>query len=670
MHLRRILGLAMGPLALAAAAPGLSQDVLMVRAITPLSEPFVRAVARYAEPQALPAAASEIVKNQTAAQVITSKCGSLQPGYYDEFLKLNAETLGRNNAAAFPHDRPLGDLAGQLKLPECLLVRPGAGVPASTSHGQAAPLSLQQAPVSQLTPRSGESAEDLSRHLSESIAQPQGIDEASWGPPRPPAEGRIIAPLEVPAGEGVAATAATTCPASHPPFDAQQVAAYYSFVRVEAKNRHLVNPVVPVWVFDNGFYGVDPAAAAPFPVAFPAALFADWSTAPGVVGPIFPSGTGKMTPWLDRNVIKPTLLSSHGTHVTGLVLGGSGFITYRSIFAQDDKPSESWLRLSLINLANGDRKLRPDSIGSLRMLLTLNSERPSGRIVNLSIAYLEGTDSPDNATKSAFSDILRTYSNDLFVAAAGNDSDDAGDLGVFPAALGGLRADNLITVGAHDDQTPTRLTGFSNRGQSVDIAAPGCSVKSWTDMNTEDTMSGTSQAAPLVAFTATLMKSLNSSLMPRDLKYRILASADLFDSDPSPNVNPRLKLNIAKALLFFFDYVETSTGEVFIGKIEDIKGLRCQGDSGYSRWGRDPRKIVSYKTLGPVAKLVASNYAAPSCDAAIDPPAPGKNTYLKLRPIYHLNGASIVQLPPSAPKDIPLSEIREIVRMIPMPGQS
>jgi serine protease len=131
----------------------------------------------------------------------------------------------------------------------------------------------------------------------------------------------------------------------------------------------------------------------------------------------------------------------------------------------------------------------------------------------------------------------------LFVAAAGNASNDNDVIPTFPASY---EAANVVAVAAtdHNDQ----LADFSSFGAtSVDLGAPGVDVLSTTIGNTYSVFSGTSMATPHVAGTAALVLSSNPTLTTAELKDAILNSGDLIPALDGITLTGR-RLNAANAL--------------------------------------------------------------------------------------------------------------------------
>lgn len=170
--------------------------------------------------------------------------------------------------------------------------------------------------------------------------------------------------------------------------------------------------------------------------------------------------------------------------------------------------------------------------------------------------------------QAAFTGLERELGKDsqvLFVVAAGNDRRPLSARTVYPARYGGPHNDgqyNLITVAALD------LSGgraaFSNYGQDyVDLAAPGClqPVLRFDPKSSAYELqeaSGTSFAAPLVSFTAALLKSFWRDARPRDIKRRILAACDISPQLQLEEVFDHRRLNVVKALALYQDAVEAN----------------------------------------------------------------------------------------------------------------
>lgn len=113
----------------------------------------------------------------------------------------------------------------------------------------------------------------------------------------------------------------------------------------------------------------------------------------------------------------------------------------------------------------------------------------------------------------------------LFVAAAGNDSNDNDSAPQYPASY---QVDNVVSVAAIDPSGA--MADFSNYGKTkVHIAAPGVNILSYT-MRGLESWSGTSMATPHVSGVATLLYSQDMTQSYMTVKNRMLASARVLPS--------------------------------------------------------------------------------------------------------------------------------------------
>lgn len=142
----------------------------------------------------------------------------------------------------------------------------------------------------------------------------------------------------------------------------------------------------------------------------------------------------------------------------------------------------------------------------------------------------------------------------LFVASAGNESNNNDIFPAFPASYG---LDGIISVAATDHNDV--LAGFSNFGATrVDIAAPGVDVLSTLPGGGYGLLSGTSMASPHVAGVAALLAGLNPELSVSELKAAILLGADPLDSLKGTSATGA-RLNAHKSLLVSSLPARTST---------------------------------------------------------------------------------------------------------------
>ena len=114
----------------------------------------------------------------------------------------------------------------------------------------------------------------------------------------------------------------------------------------------------------------------------------------------------------------------------------------------------------------------------------------------------------------------------LFVAAAGNESNDNDAVPTYPA---NYELANVISVAAVDHNG--NLASFSNYGAStVDIAAPGVNILSTLNNGGYGQLSGTSMATPHVSGVAALVLSREPNLALSELRSRLLGTVKSLSS--------------------------------------------------------------------------------------------------------------------------------------------
>ncbi|QEY63364.1 S8 family serine peptidase [Metapseudomonas lalkuanensis] len=274
--------------------------------------------------------------------------------------------------------------------------------------------------------------------------------------------------------------------------------------------------------------------------------------------------------------LKPDLESGHGTHVTGIVLGGPDLEPYF-----DRMRSEPWASIAIINIGLGARSLIK---GSHELLLAQLRDDNRYRVVNLSITH-DGL--LDRNVRNNYQNLFSLAENTLFVVAAGNDvGKDVVDKAIIPAALGGAGVPNVITVAAIDGKH--KLTKFSNVGQNaVDMAAPGCEVRSWISNSKEIVaMSGTSQATPAVTNEAALQLSLAINAKAATLKNRAISSGDLLPESERGKTVYEVSANPVRSLFLFKDYLDVQDGDSvrsLLGEIVNMPPLTCLVAHGKAR---------------------------------------------------------------------------------------
>ncbi|MEM6375842.1 MAG: S8 family serine peptidase, partial [Pseudomonadota bacterium] len=132
------------------------------------------------------------------------------------------------------------------------------------------------------------------------------------------------------------------------------------------------------------------------------------------------------------------------------------------------------------------------------------------RVINLSLA------GPDNRLLRDTVNTLITDNGITIVAAAGNAG--PGAKPAFPAGY-----DNVIAVTAVD--IGTRIYRRAQRGQHLDIAAPGVNLLAATSIRGARLKTGTSFAVPYVTATAAVLLSVDPTRTPQDVANWLAANA-------------------------------------------------------------------------------------------------------------------------------------------------
>jgi hypothetical protein len=196
----------------------------------------------------------------------------------------------------------------------------------------------------------------------------------------------------------------------------------------------------------------------------------------------------------------------HGTHVSGTI----GAVGDNGTGVTGVNWSVSIMPLKILD-ANGDGFVS-DEIAAINYAIANGAN-----IINASFSGDSYSSSEHDAVDSA------RAAGVLFVAAAGNDSQDNGDIPTYPASYD---LDNVIAVAATAQNDA--MAWFSNYGAiSVDVTAPGVSIYSTKAGDTYQYMSGTSMATPHVAGLAALIWAENAGLSHDQVKDRILNGVDV-----------------------------------------------------------------------------------------------------------------------------------------------
>lgn len=206
----------------------------------------------------------------------------------------------------------------------------------------------------------------------------------------------------------------------------------------------------------------------------------------------FSNGTGDLTDDV-----------GHGTHVAGIIAAD---VSQGSV--QGVAPKAKIIIYDFLSAA-GDGSAY-DAIAAIQA-----AGKSGARVINASW----GGPACSRSLELAIGELAKK--NVLFVAAAGNDSENIDQLPSYPASY---NFPHQITVGAmtYDEYT----AGFSNYGDSVHLVAPGANILSTYPLpETTAVESGTSMAAPFVTGAAALLISAFPQASAVDIKMALIQSA-------------------------------------------------------------------------------------------------------------------------------------------------
>lgn len=206
--------------------------------------------------------------------------------------------------------------------------------------------------------------------------------------------------------------------------------------------------------------------------------------------------------------------NGHGTHCAGIIgaEGNNNFGITGVNWSVEIMP------LKFMS-ANGSGTTK-DAIEAINYVIERKRAGVNVRVISASWGSTQKSQALGDAIKRAGDEGI------LFVAAAGNSSEDADKRPHYPA---GYDLPNIVSVAALDRND--KLAGFSNYGaKSVHIAAPGKDVLStWLNGEFRE-LSGTSMATPTVAGVAALILSTNPKMPIKELRSKLFNSVDKLDA--------------------------------------------------------------------------------------------------------------------------------------------
>ena len=190
------------------------------------------------------------------------------------------------------------------------------------------------------------------------------------------------------------------------------------------------------------------------------------------------------------------------------------------------------------------------SILPIKFLSAQGSGSLDAAVQSIQYATMMGVDIMSNSwgggpyTQALFDVIEESHKKGiLFVAAAGNESNDNDASASYPATY---QIDNVLSVAATDNRD--QIASFSNYGRTkVHVAAPGVKILSTVRNADYQVFSGTSMATPHVSGIAALMLSANPSLTYQQIKDTLINTSDKIRS-LSKKVVARGRVNVYNAI--------------------------------------------------------------------------------------------------------------------------
>jgi len=223
--------------------------------------------------------------------------------------------------------------------------------------------------------------------------------------------------------------------------------------------------------------------------------------------------------------------ADHGTHCAGII----GAVGDNGIGIAGINWKVKLMALKFLSVSGGGRL--NDVIECINYVIKMKKRGVNVRIMSNSWGGGSYSRALEDAIKAA------NNAGILFVAAAGNDSQDTDHFPHYPSSY---QIENVISVAALDRND--NLARFSNFGaESVHLGAPGVEIYSTVRNSSYRFMSGTSMATPYAAGVAALVLAREPRLSVKDLKKRLIESTTEVAALKGKTISGG-RLNAARAL--------------------------------------------------------------------------------------------------------------------------
>ena len=209
----------------------------------------------------------------------------------------------------------------------------------------------------------------------------------------------------------------------------------------------------------------------------------------------------------------------HGTEVAGII----GAATGNGLEVQGVCQNVSIVPLKVYTTVFINENGKKDTDGTLDDVIQAITYATNQGIHIINYSVEVNTDVP------ALSQEIANYPG-LFVTSAGNDGKNNDDTAHYPSGYT-TTLNNVISVGGADflksGDTENRYYTSNYGSNTVDLFAPGTEVMTTSiDNDGQDSVTGTSYAAPFVAGAAALIMSVRPDMTPAEVKKCIMDSTD------------------------------------------------------------------------------------------------------------------------------------------------
>jgi len=221
--------------------------------------------------------------------------------------------------------------------------------------------------------------------------------------------------------------------------------------------------------------------------------------------------------------------NGHGTHVSG-ILASRGHVTTAGI-----APEASIIPVKVLDSRNVG--WFTDWAAGIEHAVSLHQQDNgiSIDVINMSLAsHSLYTESCEDANEAIAGAVAAARELGVLVLAASGNNGSLNSL-ALPSCM-----QNVVSVGSIHDTNPGGISDFTNRSALLELLAPGEIIISAGAGGGNESISGTSQAAPHIAGAVCLMLEANPGLSPEQLVGALKSTGISVTDDNSGITTPRL----------------------------------------------------------------------------------------------------------------------------------